>query len=80
MAATAKWVSLAEHIRTQIASGTLAPGAKLPSTAELRREHGVSEMVIRNAMIALKTEGLVYGVPGVGVYVADAAEHDSEST
>jgi DNA-binding GntR family transcriptional regulator len=74
MPATAKWVSLAERIRVQIASGELAPGAKLPSTMELRREHGVSEMVVRNAMIALKAEGLVYGVPGVGVYVADRVD------
>jgi GntR family transcriptional regulator len=71
MPATAKWVWLANHIRAQIASGELKPGAKLPSTMELRRAHGVSEMVVRNAMIALKAEGLVYGVPGVGVYVAE---------
>jgi DNA-binding GntR family transcriptional regulator len=80
MPATAKWVQLTEHIRAQIASGELAPGAKLPSTAELRREHGVSEMVVRNAMIALKTEGLVYGVPGVGVYVADSKQDNEEPT
>ena len=72
MPATAKWVMLVEHIRAQIKSGELAPGAKLPSTMELRRQHGVSEMVVRNAMLVLKSEGLVYGVPGVGVYVADA--------
>jgi DNA-binding GntR family transcriptional regulator len=75
MPATAKWVTLAEHIRKQIATGELAPGAKLPSTMQLRREHGVSEMVVRNAMLVLKSEGLVYGVPGVGVYVADAIIH-----
>jgi DNA-binding GntR family transcriptional regulator len=79
MPTTAKWVWLAANIRTKIASGELAPGAKLPSTAELRREHGVSEMVIRNAMITLKAEGLVYGVPGVGVYVTDAPESDGGS-
>ena len=73
MPTTAKWVTLAEHIRKQIASGELAPGAKLPSTSQLRHEHNVSAMVVRNAMITLKAEGLVYGVPGVGVFVADAA-------
>jgi DNA-binding GntR family transcriptional regulator len=80
MPATAKWVSLAEHIRAQITSGELAPGAKLPSTMELRREHGVSEMVVRNAMIALKAEGLVYGVPGVGVYVTDRKGTEDSSS
>lgn len=72
MPATAKWVTLAEHIRKRIATGELAPGAKLPSTMQLRREHGVSEMVVRNAMLVLKSEGFVYGVPGVGVYVTEA--------
>lgn len=67
----AKWQALADHIRAQIASGELAPGDRLPSTAELCRTHGVSAIVVRNAMIALKAEGLVEGVPGVGVYVAE---------
>jgi len=78
MPATAKWVMLAEHIRVQITSGELAPGAKLPSTMELRRQHNVSEMVVRNAMLVLKSEGLVYGVPGVGVYVADEIKPDDD--
>lgn len=72
MPTTAKWVWLADRIRQQIASGDLAPGAKLPSMNEMREEYGVSQMVVRNAMLVLKSEGLVYGVPGVGVYVADA--------
>lgn len=72
MPPSAKWVHLAAHIRTQIASGELAPGEKLPSTSQLCAQHGVSAIVVRNAMIALKAEGLVVGVPGVGVFVAEA--------
>ncbi|MDT0531786.1 winged helix-turn-helix domain-containing protein [Micromonospora sp. DSM 115977] len=66
-----KWVLLAEHIRNQIASGELPPGEKLPSTSELCQIHGVSAIVVRNAMLTLKAEGLVVGVPGVGVFVVD---------
>ncbi|MBM0236850.1 winged helix-turn-helix transcriptional regulator [Micromonospora sp. ATA32] len=66
-----KWVELAEHIRTQIASGELSPGAKLPSTSQLCEIHSVSAIVVRNAMLTLKAEGLVVGVPGVGVFVAE---------
>jgi DNA-binding GntR family transcriptional regulator len=77
MPATAKWVWVADRIREQIGSGELAPGAKLPSMAQLRRDYGVSEMVVRNAMIALKTEGLIYGVPGVGVYVTEPSGTDA---
>ncbi|MFE9204742.1 winged helix-turn-helix domain-containing protein [Micromonospora sp. NPDC007230] len=71
MPARAKWAQLADHIRGQIASGELAPGDKLPSTAQLCQEHGVSTIVVRQAIFALRTEGLVEGVQGVGVFVAE---------
>jgi DNA-binding GntR family transcriptional regulator len=67
--AAPKWVSLADEIRAQITSGKLKPGDKLPSTSQLCQIYGVSTIVIRNAMITLKAEGFVEGVPGVGVYV-----------
>ena len=71
MPAKPKWAQLADHIREQIASGELAPGDKLPSTAQLCREHDVSAGVVNHAMIVLKTEGLVEGVHGLGVFVAE---------
>ncbi|MFV2128348.1 winged helix-turn-helix domain-containing protein [Micromonospora sp. LOL_013] len=74
MPPSAKWMELAAHIRKQIATGELSPGAKLPSTSQLCAEHNVSAIVVRNAMIALKAEGLVVGVPGVGVFVVDPDE------
>ncbi|WP_422774119.1 winged helix-turn-helix domain-containing protein [Plantactinospora sp. WMMC1484] len=66
-----KWVELAGRIRSQIESGELSPGDKLPSTSQLCEIYGVSSIVVRNAMLTLKAEGLVVGVPGVGVYVAE---------
>lgn len=73
MPAKPKWAQLADHIRDQIATGELAPGDKLPSTVQLSREHGVSAIVVRQAMLVLKTEGRVEGVQGVGMFVADSA-------
>ena len=66
-----KWERLAEHIRNQIKSGELKPGDKLPSTAQLKEEHGVSQTVVRQAILVLQTQGLVEGVHGVGVFVAE---------
>jgi Transcriptional regulators len=66
-----KWETLAEHIRNQIRIGELKPGDKLPSTAQLKAEHGVSNAVIRYAVHALRTEGLVESIHGVGVFVAE---------
>ncbi|MEU7754670.1 GntR family transcriptional regulator [Micromonospora sp. NPDC049101] len=59
------------RVRGQIKSGELAPGDKLPSTSELCRQHDVSAIVVRQAIKRLKIEGLVEGVGGVGVFVAD---------
>jgi len=65
---------LAALIREQIASGTLAPGAQLPSIAVLRREHGHSRQTVGKAMRILQGEGLIYRVPGLGYHVSyDAA-------
>ncbi|BCJ61046.1 GntR family transcriptional regulator [Micromonospora endophytica] len=71
MPAKPKWAQLADHIREQIASGELAPGDKLPSTAQLREQHGVSVGVVRQAILVLQTQGLVEGVHGLGVFVAE---------
>ncbi|MBM0261088.1 winged helix-turn-helix domain-containing protein [Micromonospora sp. 4G55] len=71
MPAKPKWAQLADHIREQIASGELAPGDKLPSTAQLRAEYGVSAGVVRQAILVLQTQGLVEGVHGLGVFVCE---------
>lgn len=71
MPAKAKWALIADGIRAQIKSGELGPGDKLPSTSELCRQHDVSAIVVRQAINALKIEGLVEGVGGVGVFVAE---------
>lgn len=71
MPAKPKWERLADHLRLQIESGELAPGDKLPSTSELCKEHDVSAIVVRQAIFKLRTEGLIEGVQGVGVFVAE---------
>jgi len=64
---------VADHLAALIAAGELKPGDKLPSTRQLVAEYEVSETVIRFVMVRLKTQGLVYGQPGRGVYVATPA-------
>jgi DNA-binding GntR family transcriptional regulator len=60
---------LAALIRDQIASGTLAPGGRLPSIAVLRRQHSHSRQTVGKAMRILEGEGLIYRVPGLGYYI-----------
>mgnify|MGYP003471781037 CR=1 FL=1 len=67
----AKWERVAGAVREQIRSGQLKPGDKLPSIAALQELFAVSYGPVRAATLVLKAEGLIYGQPGEGVYVAD---------
>jgi DNA-binding GntR family transcriptional regulator len=64
---------LAAIIRQEIAEGTLTRGARLPSIAVLRRDHGHSRQTVGKAMHVLEDEGLIYRVPGLGYYVSSIA-------
>lgn len=65
---------LADRIRGQIVSGELAPGAKLPTEADLTRTFGVSRTVVREALQHLQAGGLVESFQGKGTYVLDVPE------
>lgn len=48
---------LVDQIRLQVASGTLAPGAELPSTRALAQLLGINPMTVSKAYGLLETEG-----------------------
>jgi GntR family transcriptional repressor for pyruvate dehydrogenase complex len=62
---------LIERMTADITSGKLAPGEKLPTEQELIAASGVSRTVVREAVAALRAEGLVMTRQGVGAFVAD---------
>lgn len=64
---------LVDRLTRDILDGALAPGAQLPTEQQLGAALGVSRTVVREAMAALKGDGLVVARQGAGVYVA---EHD----
>lgn len=55
----------------RIDSGLYAPGEKIPSSAQLCEEFGVSRTVIREALTSLKVGGRVTARQGAGVYVSE---------
>lgn len=57
---------IAAELRQQIATGTLGPGALLPSEPELARDQGVSRQTARAALQILEREGLVVVRPRRG--------------
>lgn len=68
---TTLYGQIAQDFRKQIKAGTLKAGDKIPSTADLMARYGVSNNVVRAAITELKSEGLLRGHAGKGVYVQD---------
>ncbi len=70
--------NLVEHLsgilRQSIQAGEFKPGDRLPSEAKLTEEHGVSRTVVREAIAALRSDGLVEARKGAGVFVLDAPQ------
>lgn len=65
--------ALVARITGEIESGRYAAGAKLPTEQEMAAAMGVSRTVVREAVAALKADGLVVTRQGAGAYVANDA-------
>jgi GntR family transcriptional repressor for pyruvate dehydrogenase complex len=61
---------LFEQLAGEIRSGRLAPGERLPTEQALTRAARVSRTVVREAVAALRAEGLVVTRQGVGAFVS----------
>lgn len=68
--ADALYKQLANVIRDGIATGRWQPGDMLPSEAALKTEYGVSATTVRQALIALRAEGLIIVRNGIGSFVS----------
>ena len=62
---------LADALSTEIRSGRLTAGSKLPTEAALVAQFAVSRTVVREAVSRLKSLGLVDSRQGSGVYVRE---------
>ena len=67
----ALWKQIAGTLERDIASGALAPGARLPTEAELSARFGVNRHTVRRAMEELEGRGLVRVEQGRGSFVAE---------
>ncbi|MFJ6566203.1 GntR family transcriptional regulator [Streptomyces sp. NPDC091292] len=66
---TPMYLAVADALRVRIESGELAPGARLPSVAEISAEWSCSNSVATRAYKLLADEGLVISRHGAGHYV-----------
>lgn len=67
-------MQVCDHIRQLIVNSGLQPGDKLPSEAKLAENYSVSRTVVREAIAALRADGLVEPRRGAGVFVLKPAE------
>ena len=75
---SAKTASLARELiaglTRQIVAGGLEPGTRLPTEQQLSEEWGVSRTVVREAVAALRAEGLLVTRQGSGAFVAEQSQ------
>ncbi|GAB3472303.1 hypothetical protein GCM10027436_88720 [Actinophytocola sediminis] len=65
------WRQVADDIATQIESGELPPGARLPAELELAEIYGVARGTVRRAVLELrKDNGVLVVSRGLGTFVA----------
>lgn len=60
---------IADDLRGQMDAGVWAAGDRIPSEAQLMSRYGVARMTVRQALGALKAEGLLLAEHGRGVFV-----------
>jgi DNA-binding transcriptional regulator YhcF (GntR family) len=67
------YTRVVEVIRSRIEAGELAPGARVPSTRKIVAEFGIAMATASKVIAALRQEGLVRVVPGIGTVVDTGA-------
>lgn len=65
------YVRIVNEIRRRVTAGELAAGDRVPSTRGITREFGVAMATATKALTALRQEGLVRVLPGIGTVVAE---------
>ena len=63
------YLRVLEDLRSRIRSGSLEPGARIPSRNAIITNYGVGETAAKHALQALMAEGLIEARPGSGCYV-----------
>ncbi len=71
---TSKYERIADELRQQIIDGTLAPGARFPTLAEIQETYSVAEGTAYQATRVLLNEGLISTKPGAQTRVRERPE------
>lgn len=61
---------LADDIRGKCTIGEYQTNHRIPSVQKLMSEHGLSDTTVRKAIRLLVEEGVLFTVPGLGIFCA----------
>lgn len=73
------YTQLLEKITTDIVSGSLTPGQKLPGVRELAAQYGVNPNTVQRTMAELERQGLVYSERTAGRFVTQDTDKIHET-
>lgn len=73
------YAQLKEKIIQDLESGSIKPGDRLPSQRELCLQFNMSHMTVRRAINELIAEGVIFAIPGKGMYAAEQ-KHPAETS
>src|SRR5438128_1260322 len=74
--AAPRYRQVADLLQSEIVSGAVQAGQRVPSERSIAEQHGLSRMTARQAVELLVRRGVVYRRPGSGTYIAPArVEH-----
>lgn len=65
------YLQIKDGLIAAIRAGDFAPNARLPSERELSEQYAVSRMTVRQALLSLVRDGVIYTRVGKGTFVAD---------
>jgi DNA-binding GntR family transcriptional regulator len=74
---TPPYLQVVHKLRQQIISGELTDGDRIPSVRQIAEDWGISQATAMKAVAALRADGLVESVTGVGTIVRTATLHRS---
>lgn len=72
------YTQIADGIRSQILSGVLTPGERLPSVRELAAELTINPNTIQRAYRELENGGFIATAPGKGCFVCPQSPQNEE--
>jgi GntR family transcriptional regulator len=67
-----KYQRIADELRRHIRDGRYQPNSRIPAETELTEQFSVSLPTVRQALAALRAEGLIESRQGIGTFVKDS--------